>query len=508
MLTSEIIKIINTIEDRFPVASWEMNGIKIWPLLRIRLNFDLYYLHQTTVHATSGNNFLAKFFLRTRKVVSYLRAVTVDFNKNQSVKTQYDAVFLSDGVSFTKVDGQWYEKFCEPLITIFKRNSFQNCLLTPVNSYLIPRKAPSKFIQPRLTTLSAVAALRARYCKPRDIVLPGYTEVMTYLAESGCGVNLPSQLALYRLVCQLETFSGYFISLLSKLKPAVSFVVSYYNTEGMAFNLACHRLKIPCIDIQHGVQGELHVAYGRWNNIPATGFELLPSHFWCWSDEDAAAINAWSKSVSMHHKPLVGGNLWLDLWKTGEPDFVKSYDNKISALKKTLPPCKHVLATLQFNLDDANTLSPLLTAIRDSDKNWFWWVRLHPCMLSRREYIRGILQQTGNLNFELDTATDLPLYALLRHMDVHVTHSSSTVIEAKDFGIPSVIFSHYGMEFFPDQIASGWALVADNENVLNCLDSQLTRLHLLVQNDTKTATPNKALLTVLEMLRQRRSDSK
>ena len=37
--------------------------------------------------------------------------------------------------------------------------------------------------------------------------------------------------------------------------------------------------------------------------------------------------------------------------------------------------------------------------------------------------------------FEIDAATDLPLYALLRNVDVHVTECSSVVIEAEAFRV-------------------------------------------------------------------------
>ena len=37
------MRIINDIEARFPVDEWVVNGIKVWPILRIHLNFQLQY---------------------------------------------------------------------------------------------------------------------------------------------------------------------------------------------------------------------------------------------------------------------------------------------------------------------------------------------------------------------------------------------------------------------------------------------------------------------------------
>ena len=41
MNTSEIMDLINDVENRFSVDQWIVGGIRIWPYLRIRLNFDL-----------------------------------------------------------------------------------------------------------------------------------------------------------------------------------------------------------------------------------------------------------------------------------------------------------------------------------------------------------------------------------------------------------------------------------------------------------------------------------
>ncbi len=56
--------------------------------------------------------------------------------------------------------------------------------------------------------------------------------------------------------------------------------------------------------------------------------------------------------------------------------------------------------------------------------------------------------------------------------DLHVTHSSSTVIESKQFGIPSVIFNTFGEEMFPDLVLSGWVLVVLQKTTI--LDSDRT----------------------------------
>jgi hypothetical protein len=67
---------------------------------------------------------------------------------------------------------------------------------------------------------------------------------------------------------------------------------------------------------------------------------------------------------------------------------------------------------------------------------------------------------------EIATASVLPLYSLLRLADLHVTHSSSTVVEAAEFGVPSLVLSRYGLELFPEQSASGMARLVDTADAI------------------------------------------
>jgi len=502
MLTSEIIDLINSIEAEFPVSSWRINGVKVWPLIRIRLNFDLYYFHYTKSTPKKGTvgKVVAKLTRQGRSVVKYLEAVVRDAAKNDSVTSSCDVLLLSDGVSFTKINGDWLERFCDPIIDELHRKGYKSLLLTPTENYCIPRRTPSRFIQPHLDAVFMLSEFKFRLSGAPVLHLPGYQDVIDYLAASGCEVLLPTIDALSRQVCLIMGYAHYFRSLLVKLRPSVTFVVSYYGNEGMAFNLACRQQKVSCIDIQHGVQGELHVAYGRWKSVPEDGYELLPSHFWCWQPEDLAAITAWSPQK--YHQPLLGGNLWLDLWLKGTAEFVQTCDKTIGSFKQHQQASLNILVTLQSNLDDRDTLKPLLLAIGEADSSMFWWIRLHPCMLGRRRYIRDLLNSTGNQRFDLDMATDQPLYAILRHVDAHVTHSSSTVIEAREFGVPSVIFSRYGMEFFTESIESGWALVAGDQNVLPSILQQMDKRTWLREQHPLFRQEQQGLAHVMAMLEE------
>src|SRR5207253_11421849 len=95
----------------------------------------------------------------------------------------------------------------------------------------------------------------------------------------------------------IRRMASFFRPRLERLRPSLAFVVNYYDARCMALILACRELGIRSVDIQHGVQGELHGAYGSWRRVPAGGYAVLPSIFWCWSGDEARTLRAWTDST-------------------------------------------------------------------------------------------------------------------------------------------------------------------------------------------------------------------
>jgi hypothetical protein len=121
-----------------------------------------------------------------------------------------------------------------------------------------------------------------------------------------------------------------------------------------------------------------------------------------------------------------------------------------------------VLVTLQSGLSVTEQLGPLREVIELSGGEWSWWIRLHPAMVESPAAIRQVLMVPGAV-VAVEEPSAMPLYALLPVADVHMTHSSSTVIEAEASGLRSVITSRYGAELFGSQIANGSATVANGD---------------------------------------------
>jgi hypothetical protein len=459
--SSTLMEAIASVEARYRVTEWEIDGIRFWPLARIRWFFALWESAYCAGPQPGGRSRLRSAIEQVGRMASgAIRcacASAMDASRNDRITGPRDVAFLSDGFSFAKIGGRWVERFCDPLIGRLQARRISSVLLTPSHRYLRPRATPSVFIQPRIDLANLRGALRSRAVLAR-IHAPDYAPVRSMLASRG--VDHPA-LSLNKIASDLARLRAVAHTcgrLLDRLRPRLALIVSYYSLEGMAFVLACRERGIRVVDLQHGVQGELHPAYGRLPQPSRDGHVLLPHAFWVWSEEEAKAVRAWA-GESGAHEVVVGGNSWLEDWLGEGSATIADTDRCVAAMRREAMGRRIVLVTLQYGLDEAEQLQPLRELIRAAGDGWAWWVRLHPIMLAQRGRVRGLLLE-GDGAVRVDEPTDLPLYGLLRHVDAHLTHSSSTVLEAIRFGVRSVVTSRYGVELFPGSFASGAALAA------------------------------------------------
>jgi hypothetical protein len=89
-----------------------------------------------------------------------------------------------------------------------------------------------------------------------------------------------------------------------------------------------------------------------------------------------------------------------------------------------------------------------------------WWWRLHPVEAHKRGAFAAQLRAHGLDDRHLSATTDWPLYALIRSANVVLAHSSTVIAEAAQLGVPSVVTSDYGAQFFATLIDAGTAAKA------------------------------------------------
>jgi hypothetical protein len=207
-----------------------------------------------------------------------------------------------------------------------------------------------------------------------------------------------------------------------------------------------------------------HFAYGRWANVPPSGYELIPDRFWCWSDREVAAIAAWTSGTT-HHRAILGGNPFLDVWRTSD-------DGEVGRAGAT--QSDRSTTNILYTCNRESLLPPIIfDTIASSPPTWTWWVRAHPGM--SRQDRRSVGKQLRRLRprrIEFERATETPLFSLLKYIDVHVTRASTVVIDAAELGVPSVITHANGMSPYKSEIDRGLATFANEpKKILNAIQS-------------------------------------
>ena len=425
------------LEAELPVATWNARGIHVWPLARLYLAFDL--LDFDTAATPAGGT--AGLALRTLgRAARARRAAWCDRARAARPDAPGDVLFLGDGQGFERVDGLWLDKLCDPLIAALAERGVGATLLERGDRFWVPRHTPSAYVLPAIERALIRAKLKARRAGP--VAMPGLAAALTRRFDgryAGIEATIGARLAMVEALA--ATFRGW----LAGAGARLGVIVDYYSPVGMAFNLACHQLGLVAVDLQHGLAGELHAAYGRWTRVPEGGYAMLPRAFWCWTAEDAAAVRAWGAMG------LAGGNPALALG--ADP----GADEAIARLGADA--AARVVVTLQ-GIEPPAELERLAKAIA-AHPRWFWWLRPHPLRPQQAEQLAALAARHGLANVEIARAASFSLPALLRHAELHATGFSAAVLEAEALGVPSVVWHPDARELLAAPLARGSARYAD-----------------------------------------------
>ena len=438
------------IEERVAHLDWRYKGVDVWPLFRneVRGRLSIELMGAAT---------------EARKPPRLL-----DLTHGRGLGTVPVAnggcvVVMNDGFSLQRIGDHMVDRLCTPICLGLSRSGVANVLLDqglPPTSELADHVRP---IGAMVLIAKAGAVAMAKVWSP-----PWVAERCRQLAEAATAVGIPSaaipdaRSMSARLGAMLD-LAGQFERLLRSLRAERVLQVSYYTVAGFAMNLAAHRAGIDAIDVQHGVIVEEHTPYFHWPRLPVGGYPLMPAGYWTWSETDARIVRCGLNLAD--GAVIVSGHPLVEAWKAGWLLGTESARGEMQALRAARKVPLHALITLQPGLMGAENLKTALDAMA-TNPDVFWWVRVHPASLDKTAAVTALLDQTSG-NYNIVDATRLPLYALLENVDVHLTHSSSTVIEAAQFGVPSLLWSTYGEELFMPYVQSGAASVGTSAQAVD-----------------------------------------
>lgn len=265
------------------------------------------------------------------------------------------------------------------------------------------------------------------------------------LVDCWNGENPGAAVDADRLLQDCETLIG-LVGVFQKLlevRPRAVFLTCFYSLPAFALAHACRLLKIPCIEMQHGQQGDWHSMYTHRFEAGALAPDLLPSDFWAWGKNSQERMQKWwSPQVTAVH---LGGNPWITY--RADPRRQVTNEQKRDSDKK-----KVCLISMQSPAFDEFVVE---TIKRRSDIAW--WIRLHPRNFRDRELLRARCKKDfgDDVAWELDRASSADLYDLFGEVDLHLTGWSTTAHEAIHFGVPTILIHPNGKSAMGEAIAAG-----------------------------------------------------
>lgn len=453
----DIKNFIVGLERQFPVNSWTINEIHLWPFLRMRLYFYLVNLleaPQETGNATAPVTsslpppFLKKAVISVKAKVK--NAISI-FNYFRWLRALPSREYLFVGFDGHRVNykGKRYNKFFDVFIEKYKikpESAFFECGPEPIGI-----QYHDDIIFKYHDALKGFLQLQKISGNPQNNYswegYDAFLEALSANSQTRHFATLVSKEKMAQWSADFPTKILFFKNVLEVIRPEKLLVLCYYSyPEVLALVAAANQLNIQTIEMQHGPQTEIHLCYGSWSAVPDDGYDILPRNYWCWDAYSKSVLEQWTKTNALYHV-TVTGNPWIDYWKTQQAEY---------------PHKDFILYSLQPSPVTIPQLFPeaLVSQIRQSPSQWF--LRLHPRQLDEKKHIIRFLNEKGIFNMvNIDDATNDPLPQLLANARLHVTHFSGSAIEAALFNVFTVLLNEIAITSFPDLIAEEKAKFLD-----------------------------------------------
>ena len=454
---TDIKEFILGIEKNFHVNDWTVNGIHVWPFIRIRLFFylirNLESQPQNDNKSDSAVVFSKQSLFQNAIVKTKQFLAALNYLKWHWLLPSKKYLFLGADGHRVNFRGQRFNRYFDVFIDNNNLQSeslyFEYDKLPIENQY--NKSLLYKHHQPYVGFLHYQKRLGK---KPNlDFQWEGFKPFHDFLIQNPITQQFAESYTQSDLEKWAESFVNkvaFFKKTLRKINPKKVLILCYYSDDVMALTVAANQSNIATIEMQHGPQTELHLAYSNWTRLPATGYDALPRNYWCWDSYSQSVLEQWISKNDRYQTKVVG-NPWVDFWKNNATPY---------------PHSDYILYSLQPKPVTLAELFPPLLIDFIQQNHYKWFLRLHPRQLNEKPAIEKFLKEQNVLHLvTIEAATNDPLPQLLANARIHLTHFSGSTIEAALFNVYTVLLNELGVASFPDLIAKKQAVFLDPMDV-------------------------------------------
>lgn len=461
-----LLDFFRKVETEYPVQQWAVDGIHIWPLVRIRMGavfsegiqniFSPMPEHTGLVSGKWWNYIKAV----QKSLVDELKLFCMDI-KHRERLAPCDVVMLGDAAdrNVQMPTGEVMDHNLDPIYDALQVEGYRIFKFEEINSDgpRYPRWTRSYTINGMMLWAKVRRKWNKGAIKDIQIDTDLYQCIMQDFSRLQPGIKPISLEYLIYDAIYMRFLADEFQEKLTILKPRLAVLECWYSTNKMALSVAAHKLGIPVVDIQHGGAGGcgIHPVYCDWNNMPYSGYEIMPDYMWAWSQEDREAITRWGKSRVI---PILGGHPMSLIWDNSNCAVSRYYRDLYDKLFDS--ECPVILFTLQWG-----TIYPdwIMDFINQSS-DYTWLIRLHPHVDDNQRNFLQKLKRKENIKWE--GVGQFPLEILLQKVSLHITMNSAVVLDCEAVDCCSVVLNLIGRESYASQIDKGIVYYANNRNQL------------------------------------------
>lgn len=403
-----------------PLHDLRVGGVDVWPIIRIW--WDMKRILAEARQPSQSQDQPQRERRLWQGVLDFARLLV------QTPKGAMIFLQASTGNSLT-VDGKSICPHNHAVMEVLNRR-FPVLMMEYASRSDEPRQFPIFRIIDTLVWLSNIFAIRCPWSFATE-----RRNLRSTLSADGLPADDTDQLIKHVMsVVYLRRWFGWVLQL---LRPRALFVLNYYSRPAFALVSAARDLGIVTIDLQHGSQGPTHLAYKgyhrRHNSVPAV--------YWCWTAEEA----------NCHQTLLREQGLALHVhYPAGQLKLAES-----SGLPSDWEVKRRALITV-----DSRTDLEQVKKIIQHNPSWGWLIRLHPSYrseTSRWQAECSLVSPCVNVQW----ASTAPMPVVLKTVEVHLTHYSGAMVDARLYSVPTIVFDPRGLKLNPLLVEAGWVHYSD-----------------------------------------------
>jgi hypothetical protein len=254
--------------------------------------------------------------------------------------------------------------------------------------------------------------------------------------------------------------------LLKRLRPRAVVLVCWYYWIAMALTLACRRLGIPTIEVQHGLNGAFHSAYTYWTAIPEQGYATMPNWFVSWGNLGSRYAATSPRPKSSGHSVIAGGHIGMARQRASAkpgPAALGFHARLAKYARRIVIAAQPIVTPLPDFLAEA---------VRRSPPNWSWMLRRHPAQAESIADLEKYVAAAGCARISVGEPSTMPLTDVLTGATHVLTAHSTVAHDAILWNRPVGFTFETGPTTFPELIQAGVARGLESaEDVLDFIEN-------------------------------------